>query len=103
MLVPAINSVIKMIMALDAVASLVRPRPHATAAAKGRAKRELAAHIGELRNRLHRAMMLGWLESASPSHRRPGLGVAGGWVRAHPARCAPSTWCAPLISAGRWS
>ena len=27
MLVPAINSVIKMIMALDAVASLVRPRP----------------------------------------------------------------------------
>jgi hypothetical protein len=36
MLVPAINSVIKMIMALDAVASLVRPRPHAATPTKGR-------------------------------------------------------------------
>src|SRR5215467_752531 len=36
MLVPAINSVIKMIMALDAVASLVRPRPHTATPTKGR-------------------------------------------------------------------
>ena len=35
MLAPAINSVIKIIMALDAAASLVRPRPHATAPTKG--------------------------------------------------------------------
>ena len=35
MLVLAINSVIKMIMALDTVASLVRPRPHAATPTKG--------------------------------------------------------------------
>jgi hypothetical protein len=37
MLVPAINSVIKMIIALDAVASLVRPRLYAATPTKGRA------------------------------------------------------------------
>jgi hypothetical protein len=78
MLVPAINSVIKMIMALDAVASLVRR--HATMPTKGRAIRcvKTAAE--------YRAMAEECFQWASETHdravRASYLGLAQVWLDA---------------------